>query len=194
MTSSSPLSLWLRGQPSLVGTPPALSIDSLPDDPVGLFSEWIMDAAERGVAEPQATTLATVDARGVPDSRTLILKDVTERGWAFAGPRSSAKGVQLAQSPAAALNFWWQPIRRAVRVRGSVREATSAESDADLAARSATARAGIRPGDWVRWWLEPTTVEFWQGTADRRHIRIIYASDGERWVRSLVNVETDERS
>lgn len=193
MTYSSPLASWLRAQPTLVGTPPEFDLETLPDDPVTLFAEWIVDAAERGVAEPHAATLATVDADCVPDARTVIVKDVTARGWAFAGPRSSQKGSQLAVSPAAALNFWWQPIRRAVRLRGVVREATAAESEADLAARSGAARAGMRAGEWVRWWLEPTSVEFWQGAADRRHIRIVYSRNGDGWVRSLVARENNER-
>lgn len=91
-------------------------------------------------------TLATVDAEGIPDARTLILKEVSARGWAFAGHRSSAKGQQLAAQPAAALNFWWQPLVRAVRVRGRVEQASADESAADLAARSPAAREGIAPG------------------------------------------------
>jgi len=172
---------WLRDQPALVGEPPVLSLDDLPDDPVALFVEWMQDAAARGVAEPHAATLATVDATGMPDSRTLIVKDVSPRGWAFAGPRTSAKSEQLAVSPVAAMNFWWQPIRRAVRLRGTVQEASELESEADLAARSESARAGILPGQWVRWWLLPERIEFWQGAADRHHTRIAYARRGDGW-------------
>jgi len=190
MPSSSPFASWLRAQPSLAGEPPALDTDALPDDPVALFVEWIRDAAAHGVAEPHTATLATVDADGMPDSRILIVKDVSTRGWAFAGPRASAKGAQLATSPVAAMNFWWQPIRRAVRLRGAVQEAPLRESEADLAERSAAARAGIRPGEWVRWWLRPEHVEFWQGATDRRHVRIVYTQDGDRWVRDILSGES----
>ncbi len=133
--------------------------------------------------EPHAATLATVDADGLPDARTLILKDVSSRGWAFASARSSAKGAQLAANRAAALAFWWQPIVRAVRVRGSVEEATAEESAADLAARSAAARADVDPGDWVLWRIRPVHVEFWQGSPDRRHARILFDRVGETWTR-----------
>lgn len=180
---------WLREQPSLAGEPPSLALDDLPDDPVALFVEWMQDAVAHGVAEPHTATLATVDADGMPDSRVLIVKDVSARGWAFAGPRASAKGAQLATAPVAAMNFWWQPIRRAVCLRGAVQEASSGESEADLAERSASARAGIRPGEWVRWWLRPECVEFWQGAADRRHVRIVYTRDGDRWERTIIGGE-----
>lgn len=133
---------WLRAQPSLTGSAPALDLDALPADPDDLFRAWITAAAEAGVPEPHAATLATVDADGLPDARTLILKDVSPRGWAFASARSSAKCAQLAAAPAAALAFWWQPILRAVRVRGSVEEATAEESAADDRVGDAWTRSG----------------------------------------------------
>ncbi|MDO4027403.1 pyridoxamine 5'-phosphate oxidase family protein [Clavibacter michiganensis] len=177
------LARWLRALPSLTGSAPPLDLDALPDDPDDLFRAWITAAADAGAPEPHAATLATVDADGLPDARTLILKDVSSRGWAFASTRSSAKGAQLAANRAAALAFWWQPIVRAVRVRGSVEEATAEESAADLAARSAAARADVDPGDWVLWRIRPVHVEFWQGSPDRRHARILFDRVGGTWTR-----------
>lgn len=177
---------WLRSQPSLTGTPPVLDTDRLPASPVTLFEEWIRQAAAAGVAEPHAATLATVDADGIPDARTLIVKDVDDRGWAFASTRSSAKGGQLAAQPAAALAFWWQPVMRAVRVRGSVCEASADDTAADLAARSEAARRGVAEGDWALWRIEATRVEFWQGSLDRRHTRVVYERDGATWRHTLL--------
>lgn len=174
---------WLRAQPTLTGDAPPLAT-SFPDDPVHLFREWIAAAEASGVAEPHAATLATVDADGVPDARTLILKDVDGRGWAFAGSRASRKSEQLLLG-AAALNFWWQPVVRAVRVRGIVVEASPSESAADLAARPAEAREGVAPGDWVLWRLRPSRIEFWQGDADRRHSRVVYTPERGVWTHAL---------
>ncbi len=126
-------------------------------------------------------TLSTIGADGMPDARTLILKDVDARGWAFAGRGSSRSGAQLAANPVAALTFWWQPMVRAVRVRGRVVRATRAESEADLLSRSAAARAGVPSEDWTLWRLQPTRVEFWQGSTDRRHTRIVYHLNGDGW-------------
>ncbi|MGO4487346.1 pyridoxamine 5'-phosphate oxidase family protein [Microbacterium sp. 2RAF4] len=178
---SSDTGSWLRAQAALTGVAPALDVTELPVDPVPLFLDWIRHAVTAGVPEPHAATLATVDGDGIPDARTLILKNVDARGWAFAGARLSRKGRQIASNPVGALNFWWQPLVRAVRVRGRVQEAGEAESAADLAARSAAARAGIAPGDWALWRLVPTRVEFWQGAADRDHTRIVYRRTEAAW-------------
>lgn len=173
-----PIALWLRSQPSLLGSPPPFDTARLPAEPVELFTAWIRQAADAGTPEPHAATLSTVGVDGVPDARTLILKDVDSVGWAVAGARTSAKGVQLAAQPVAALNFWWQPVRRAVRVRGDVVEATPAESAADLAARSPAARDALSGAEWVVWRIRPRSVEFWQGADDRRHLRVRYERAG----------------
>lgn len=187
--SPAPVVDRLRALASLTGRAPVLALDALPTDPVALFLEWLERAVAAGVPEPHVMTLATVDVEGMPDARTLILKDVSPQGWAFAGPRSSAKGEQLAARPVAALNFWWQPQVRAVRVRGRVEEASPEESAADLAARSAAARDGVAAGDWVLWRLIPDRIEFWQGSGDRRHARIVYTRDAAGWSRSGAGTE-----
>ena len=189
MTTSS--AEWLRSQSTLVGTPPALDLAALPDDPESLFLDWITAASESGVPEPLAMTLATIGADGIPDARTLIIKDVDGRGWAFASTRASRKGEQLSLHPAAALNFWWQPVMRAVRVRGRVVEADADESAADLAARAPSARAGIGPGEWVLWRVVAERVEFWQGAVDRRHTRIVYERSHGSWTHRIVTAHND---
>ena len=79
---------------------------------------------------------------------------------------------------------------RAVRLQGAVREASRAESDADLATRSVSARDGIDPGDWVLWRIVPTRVEFWQGSPDRRHTRIVYIAKARGWSVQPLNAGT----
>ena len=78
----------LRRIPSLTGTPPGIDLDDLPADPTEMFAAWLDVALDHAVPEPVAATLATVDGDGVPDARTLILKSVDARGWAFAGTAS----------------------------------------------------------------------------------------------------------
>ncbi|WP_308218554.1 MULTISPECIES: pyridoxamine 5'-phosphate oxidase family protein [Microbacterium] len=186
------MAAWLRSIPSLTGTAPGPDADPLPTEPEELFARWIRQAVDAGVPEAHGATLATVDADGIPDARTLILKDLTPDGWAFAGPRTSAKAAQLGAQAAAALNFWWPAVLRAVRVRGRVVEAPAEESAADLAARSPAARDGIAPGEWVLWRLVADRVEFWQGSPDRKHLRTIYRREGPHWRRS--GAQDDERT
>lgn len=91
-------------------------------------------------------SLATADAEGLPDVRTLLLHDADERGFHFASHATSAKGHQLAVRPHAALGFYWPAQGRQVRVRGPVVRCTPAESHADLHARSTGALAAALTG------------------------------------------------
>ncbi|GMA38791.1 pyridoxine/pyridoxamine 5'-phosphate oxidase [Mobilicoccus caccae] len=179
----------LAAIPALTGTPPTLDLERLPAEPTALFLDWLEDAVTAGVPEPRTTTLATADADGIPDARLLILKDVGERGWAFASTASSRKGEQLADNPAAALSFWWQPLTRAVRVRGRAVEGTPEESAADLAARSPQAQSLVADGDWRLWWVRPDRIEFWQGSPDRKHLRIVYTRTDDTWSREILTAD-----
>lgn len=175
---------WLRSLGSLQGMAPSFDVLHVPDEPSTLFLDWLREAVRAGVSEPHAATLATLGIDRVPDARTLLLKDVGAAGWAVAGPRSSRKAAQLAANPVAALNFWWQPILRAVRVRGTVTEASREEIEADRAARPVASA-----DDWMLWWIVPVRVEFWQGAVSRNHTRLMYERDGGVWIHGAVRGE-----
>ncbi|GAB49627.1 pyridoxamine 5'-phosphate oxidase family protein [Mobilicoccus pelagius] len=168
----------LRRIRTLAGAAPDLDLDALPERPEDLFGAWLAEALAAEVPEPIAVTLATVDADGVPDARTLLLKDVDARGWAFSSTASSRKAEQLEAYPAAAMNVYWIPVARAIRVRGPVEAASEEECEADLAGRSPAARALVAPGDWRVWRIVPDRVEFWQGSEDRDHLRLVYTRVG----------------
>ena len=131
----------LRSLPVLAGPLPTFDAARAPADPVPLFTAWLDAAVAAGVPEPHAMTLSTVDAEGRPDARVLVLKDVDERGWAFASSAASRKGRQLAAAPVAALTAHWPLLGRQVRVRGRAVPAGPADSAEDLLARSPGARA-----------------------------------------------------
>lgn len=128
------------------GPLPAFDPRDAPAEPLPLFREWFTHAAKAGQQEPHTMSLATVDADGRPDVRTLMLHDADERGWHFASHSTSAKGRQLAGQPEAALGFYWPAVARQIRIRGRVTACGAAESRADLAVRSRGALAAALTG------------------------------------------------
>lgn len=119
-------------------------------EPIALFLEWLADARAAEPNDSNAMTLATVDADGLPDARIVLLKDVDEAGFTFYSNRESAKGLQLAGRPAAALVFHWKSLRRQVRVRGAVVPVSVAEADAYFAGRARESRIGAWASDQSR--------------------------------------------
>jgi pyridoxamine 5'-phosphate oxidase len=132
---------YLRSLPVFAGVIRDFDTASLPADPAELFNRWLHEAVEDLVPEPHAMTLSTTDASGVPDARTLILKDLNDQGWWFASSAASAKGGQLAAHAAAALTFYWPLVGRQIRVRGRVRPGSAELSAADFQSRGVGARA-----------------------------------------------------
>ncbi|MET3985380.1 pyridoxal 5'-phosphate synthase [Streptomyces sp. PvR034] len=199
---------------------PAFDPDGAPAAPLPLFHDWFTHAAAAGQIEPHTMTLATVDAEGRPDARTVMLHDADAAGWHFASHATSAKGRQLAARPEAALGFYWPTVARQVRIRGRVGAAGAAESRADLSVRSRGALAAALTGrqsevlgsldelarasaaaweraaaepdapapTWTRYVLDADEVEFFQGDAQRRHVRLRYrrTPEGSAWTRELL--------
>jgi pyridoxamine 5'-phosphate oxidase len=131
----------LRGIPSLAGPLPRFDPDLAPSDPDELFTEWLTAAIEAGVIEPHAMTLSTVDPSGRPSARVLILKNLENGTWQFASGATSRKGRELADTPWAALTFYWPALGRQIRVRGAVVTASAAVSAQDYLHRSPGSRA-----------------------------------------------------
>jgi pyridoxamine 5'-phosphate oxidase len=121
-------------------------LESLADaDPFVEFDRWFDAAVAAGVREPNAMTLATASAAGVPSARVVLLKGVDRRGFVFFTNYESAKGRDLAENPRAALVLFWAELERQVRVQGAVGPIAAAESDDYFRGRP----LGSRLGAWA---------------------------------------------
>ncbi len=108
----------------------ALDEQAVARDPFTQLGAWIEEAGAAGVPEPNAMTLATATAEGVPAARIVLLKEYDARGFVFFTNYDSRKGSELAQNARAALVFLWHALERQVRIEGMVEMLTAAESDA----------------------------------------------------------------
>ena len=110
-------------------------------DPFVQFGRWFEDAdAEVRLAE--AVALATVDDRGRPSLRMVLMKAWDRRGFVFHTNYESRKGRELEENRFAALLFYWDPFGRQVRVEGAVEKLSDEESDAYFDTRPLGAQVG----------------------------------------------------
>lgn len=91
----------------------------LDPDPIQQFNNWFEQALAAEIVEPNAMTLATVDANGQPSSRIVLLKGVEPNGFSFYTSYLGRKARELDSNPRAALTFFWCQLERQVCVRGS---------------------------------------------------------------------------
>jgi len=162
----------LRALPAFPSGLPDFDVATAPDRADQLFLAWLDDAIARGVNQPNVFTLSTAGPTGHVTARALILKDLVNGQWIFAGARSTRKGIDLAANPCAAMTFYWPELGRQVRVTGEVEELASDVAAADWAARPAVTQS--HNPDWAAWALCPTEVEFWQARHNRQHVRHWY--------------------
>lgn len=99
-------------------------------DPIRQFAAWLVEATRcHGIRFPEAMCLSTIDGRGRPDARVVLLKHHDARGFVCYTNIRSAKGKALLKRPIAALTWYWEPLRRQVRVQGTVEVVSDEEAD-----------------------------------------------------------------
>lgn len=104
-------------------------------DPIEQFAVWLEAALAAGLTEPYGMTLSTVGENGRPSSRVVLLRGFSAEGLIFYTNYRSRKGRELEAHPYAALNFWWPPLERQVRIEGRVSKLSAEESDFYFASR-----------------------------------------------------------
>lgn len=196
----------LSGDPGLE----LAEFDAPPDEPLPLLERRLRSADSRGVREPRALALATADAAGRPSNRIVLLKQASP-SVVFAFSADSRKGRDLAVNPRAAGTLYWRETLQQVVIEGPVERIGAAESDALFAERppsgqatavasrqgeelddperlrreaDALARADEplrRPENWSGYRLDPDLIEFWHGSPDRLHRRLLYTKADGRW-------------
>lgn len=116
--------------------------ESLPETPIALLNAWLEDARRVNPTEFNAMCLSTVDAEGRPDARMVLAKDVSADGVSFFTNAQSNKGMQLKETPLAALTFYWPELERQLRIRGVVNALSAEENDAYFRSRPRTSQLG----------------------------------------------------
>jgi len=119
-------------------------------EPWDLLDQWLKEAREHEPNDGNAMSLATADASGMPDVRMVLLKGVGPEGLTFFTNFESAKGLQLAENPQAAICFHWKSLRRQVRAKGRVERLPGADADAYFASRAAQSRISAIASDQSR--------------------------------------------
>jgi len=101
---------------------------TLDPDPIRQLARWLTEASDAGVRLPNAFALATADDDGMPSVRYVLLNGLDADGLRYFTHRGSRKGRDVAINPWAATAFWWPSLDRQVRVSGSVRLLSDADS------------------------------------------------------------------
>ena len=112
------------------------------DDPFVIAKDWLAEAVESEVNDPNAIALSTVDADGLPNARMVLLKDIEDAAFVFYTNYESAKAGELDSAGKAAFVMHWKSLRRQIRVRGLVTKEEGPQADEYYNSRSLKSRLG----------------------------------------------------
>ena len=98
-------------------------------NPIVLFKKWFAVAEKSEINDPNALSLATSSSDGIPSTRMVLLKGLSEEGFVFYTNFDSKKGNDLKNNPNASMCFHWKSIGRQIRVSGKVSVVDKEEAD-----------------------------------------------------------------
>jgi len=115
-------------------------------EPFAQFKAWFDEATKHAnIEEANSMCLATATSDGFPSARMVLLKKYGPEGFTFFTNYTSRKADELEVNPRAALVFYWEPLKRSVRVEGSVERVSEAESSEYFHSRPVSSQIGA----WV---------------------------------------------
>lgn len=104
-----------------------LEREDLHENPIEQFNRWMQQTVDAQLPDPNAMTIATVDASGQPSQRIVLLKQLDDRGFVFFTNLNSQKAQDLKQNPKISLHFPWYFLERQVKVCGVAEQLSTAE-------------------------------------------------------------------
>ena len=121
----------------------ALTEQDLLSDPIELFVKWHENAKNCSeIIDSNAMCLSTLAPDGFPEGRIVLLREIDGGDFIFYTNTESAKGAALKHLSRAALTFYWDPLRRQIRIQGEVRAISSEEADSYFSTRPRKSQIG----------------------------------------------------
>lgn len=106
-----------------------LNEDTVDSNPFEQFSIWFDEALEHVSFDANAMTLTTVDEKGQPSSRTVLLKGFDKNGFVFYTNYRSRKGRHIQNNSRVSITFYWAELMRQVHIEGNAQRVPETQSD-----------------------------------------------------------------
>jgi pyridoxamine 5'-phosphate oxidase len=106
------------------------ALETLPDDPFEAFAMWLKQAHENTIiVEANAMVLSTLTSDSQIETRTVLLKDISEGGFTFFTNYDSRKAHAINLNSNVSLLFPWYAMERQISISGIAEKISEAESD-----------------------------------------------------------------
>ena len=111
-------------------------LETLPDNPFEAFAMWLKQAHENTIiVEANAMVLSTLTSDSQIETRTVLLKDISEGGFTFFTNYDSRKAHAIDLHSNVSLLFPWYAMERQISISGIAEKISESESDEYFATR-----------------------------------------------------------
>lgn len=104
-----------------------LDLKDFNKNPIKQFENWFEFAKTNDVIEPNAMILSTLSKNSI-NSRTVLLKDITDEGFVFFTNYTSVKGNDIRENDNVSSVFLWKKIEKQVIIKGSATKIKAEDS------------------------------------------------------------------
>lgn len=104
-----------------------LDLKDFNKNPIKQFENWFEFAKTNEVIEPNAMILSTLSKNSI-NSRTVLLKDITDEGFVFFTNYTSVKGNDIRENDNVSSVFLWKKIEKQVIIKGSASKIKAEDS------------------------------------------------------------------
>ena len=105
-----------------------IDIKKLKNNPIKQFEIWFKKAKKENIIEPNAMILSTISKNNLLNSRTVLLKNITDKGFIFYTNYESRKANDIIHNNNVSVVFLWKKIGRQVIIKGTAVKITKRDS------------------------------------------------------------------
>ena len=105
-----------------------IDIKKLNNNPIKEFEIWFKKAKKENIIEPNAMILSTISKNNLLNSRTVLLKNITDKGFVFFTNYESRKANDIIHNNNVSVVFLWKKIGRQVIIKGTAVKITKRDS------------------------------------------------------------------
>ena len=105
-----------------------INIKKLKNNPIKQFEIWFKKAKKENIIEPNAMVLSTISKNNLLNSRTVLLKNITDNGFIFFTNYESRKANDIMHNNNVSVVFLWKKIERQVIIKGTAVKITKRDS------------------------------------------------------------------
>ena len=105
-----------------------INIKKLKNNPIKQFEIWFKKAKKENIIEPNAMILSTISKNNLLNSRTVLLKNITDKGFVFFTNYESRKANDIMHNNNVSVVFLWKKIEKQVVIKGKAIKITKRDS------------------------------------------------------------------